>query len=210
MDYETTDDEVVQPSGNMIPIAIAVLGIVLGTAGLYFGFNANKRLNLIDTSIQENTTGKAEIEKMVNLLQSRITEQEKQILDQQKTIGRLRVYASQNEQNIKKVVNEFAGELNKHREQIVKTANDVNEIKAGKVQIRVASNDSDEQTSEISDDTGKSRTRTEGRTYTIVSGDNFSKIANRFGIPLQSIVDANPDTDSRRLAIGQKIIIPNQ
>jgi len=45
-------------------------------------------------------------------------------------------------------------------------------------------------------------------TYVIVSGDNFGKIAGKFGVAVQAILDANPDADPRRLAIGQTIQIP--
>ena len=47
-----------------------------------------------------------------------------------------------------------------------------------------------------------------GGTYTIASGDTFARIAARSGISLQSLMDANPGVDPRRLAVGQKVIIP--
>lgn len=199
------DEEAVQPSGSMIPIALAVLGIVLGTAGLYFGFNANKRLNPINTSIQESSTSAAEIEKSVTFFDARIAELEEQILEQSKMLNRLRAYSSQSEQSVKKLVSE----LNKNREQIVKTAKQLNEIKAGGVQISTASDTSSGQSAQVSNNVDNSPAKFEKeRTYVIESGDYFSKIAVKFGVSVQAIIDANPDADPRRLAIGQEIVIP--
>ncbi len=48
----------------------------------------------------------------------------------------------------------------------------------------------------------------EGNVYVIKSGDNFSKIAKMYGISVSAIQEANPNVDSSRLRIGQKINIP--
>ncbi len=200
------DEDTAQPSGNMIPIALAVLGILLGTAGLYFGFNANKRLNLIDTSIQESSTSAAEIEKSVIFYESRIVELEEQLLEQSELIKRLRVYNSQSEQAIKTL----SSELSKNREQIVKTARQQNQIKVAVAQISAPPPDtsSDESVQVSGNATGAATKPGAERTYVIVSGDTFGKIASKLGVSLQAIIDANPDADPRRLAIGQKIMIP--
>ncbi len=205
MKYEAMDEEDVQPSGTMIPIAIAVLAMVLGASGLYFGFSANKRLNSIDTSIQESTTNAAETEKAVTFFDSQIAGLETKISDQERIINRLKVYNSQSEKALKTL----ASELSKNREQIVKTANQLNEIKAGRVRVSPVAIGSNKPAVEDSGavDNAPENPSAE-RKYTIVSGDTFGKIAARFGVSLQSIIDANPDADPRRLAIGQKITIP--
>lgn len=205
MNYEARDEDDVQPSGNMIPIAIAVLGIVLGTAGLYFGFNANKRLNTMDASMQNSVTSTAEIEKAVTFYDARIAELENQIEEQAKIINRLRVYSSQSEQKIK----ELTGEWDKNRELTVKIVKQLNAINARISQPKAVAKDSSAQTAQTSGSVNKPSARAEtGRTYVIVSGDTFGKIAAKFGVSLQAIIDANPNADPRRLAIGQKIIIP--
>jgi LysM repeat protein len=45
-------------------------------------------------------------------------------------------------------------------------------------------------------------------TYTLVSGDNFSLIAEKCGTTTQALVDANPDKDPRGLHPGDVINIP--
>lgn len=46
--------------------------------------------------------------------------------------------------------------------------------------------------------------------YVVQAGDTMSRIANRFGVPLQALVDANKATipNADRLDIGQQVIIP--
>lgn len=44
--------------------------------------------------------------------------------------------------------------------------------------------------------------------YTIKSGDNFSKVAAAYKVTLSELEAANPGVDSRRLRIGQQIVIP--
>jgi LysM repeat protein len=44
--------------------------------------------------------------------------------------------------------------------------------------------------------------------YSVVSGDNLTRIANRFGVTVKAIQDANPNVDPNRLQIGQKLMIP--
>lgn len=45
-------------------------------------------------------------------------------------------------------------------------------------------------------------------TYTIKSGDYFSKLAKQFKVSIEAIEEANPNVSSNALRIGQKIKIP--
>jgi LysM repeat protein len=46
--------------------------------------------------------------------------------------------------------------------------------------------------------------------YVVQANDTMSKIANRFGVPLQTLIDANRTTipNPDRIAIGDQVIIP--
>lgn len=46
--------------------------------------------------------------------------------------------------------------------------------------------------------------------YVVQQGDTMSKIANRFGVPLQTLIDANKATipDPNKIKIGDQVIIP--
>jgi LysM repeat protein len=199
------EDDAIQSPSNMIPVALAVFGIVLGGAGLYFGLTANQRLNPIDESVSASTTNSAKAEKLINGFDTQIAELSAQVSEQTKTISRLRVYSSQGEQAVKKL----ASELNANREQIVKTAKKLNEFAAAgfrSVPAPLAPSAAPEEgaTAQAAAPVAPAA----GNIYTIVSGDNFGKIAAKVGVPVQAILDANPDADPRRLSIGQTIQIP--
>ena len=199
------EDDANQSPSNMVPVALAVLGIVLGGAGLYFGLTANQRLNPIDESVSAGATSSAKIEKVINGFQTQVAELAAQISEQSKTVNRLRIYSSQGEQAVKKL----AGELNTNRAQIVKTAEMLNEFAA--VGFRAVP--APQGASAASNDTGSPAAIVApgaASTYVIVSGDNFGKIAGKFGVAVQAILEANPDADPRRLAIGQTIQIPTK
>jgi len=187
----------------MVPVALAVLGIVLGGRRLYKKQTANQRLNPIDESVSAGATSSAKIEKVINGFQTQVAELAAQVSEQSKTVNRLRIYSSQGEQAVKKL----AGELNTNRAQIVKTAEMLNEFAA--VGFRAAP--APQKASAASNNAGSPATIAApgvASTYVIVSGDNFGKIAGKFGVAVQAILDANPDADPRRLAIGQTIQIP--
>ena len=199
------EDDANQSPSNMVPVALAVLGIVLGTAGLYFGLTSNQRLNPIDESVSAGATSSAKIETVINGFQTQVAELAAQMSEQSKTVNRLRVYSSQGEQAVKKL----AGELNTNREQIVKTAEMLNEFAAAGFRAVPAP----QEASAASNDTGSPAAIAApgaASTYVIASGDNFGKIASKFGVAVQAILDANPDADPRRLAIGQTIQIPTK
>lgn len=44
--------------------------------------------------------------------------------------------------------------------------------------------------------------------YSVQTGDTTARIARRFGIPIQALLEANPGLDPRRLKVGQQITIP--
>lgn len=45
--------------------------------------------------------------------------------------------------------------------------------------------------------------------YTIAAGDTLSTLAQRFGIPLEALLAANPGIQPAQLSVGQKITIPS-
>lgn len=197
------EDEEIDSPGSMVPTALIMFGIILGGAGLYFGLTANQRLSSISASIDASTSSSTQVEQSIDYFDSQIAELKDQVSEQAKTINRLRVYSSQSEQAVKKL----AAELNANREQLIKTAEALNTMNASGVRLKPT-----QQPSNTVDRIGTTATSPSinGETYVIESGDNFSKIAAKFGVSVQSIIDANPYADPRRLAIGQKIQIPTE
>lgn len=49
-----------------------------------------------------------------------------------------------------------------------------------------------------------------GFIYTIKAGDTFYRLAQRYNLSVQNLIDANPNISPRNLQIGQRICIPTQ
>lgn len=53
-------------------------------------------------------------------------------------------------------------------------------------------------------------TLSEDGTYVIKGGDTLGRVAASFGVTLTELQDANPGVDSRKLRVGQKIVVPKK
>lgn len=203
------EDEEIDATGNMIPMALIMFGIILGGAGLYFGLTANQRVSSIDASIDASTTNSDQITESIDYYDSQIAELKKEVSELSKTMNRLRVYSSQGEQAVKKLANE----VNANREQLIKTAEALNALQTSQIRRKTQPQPS-KPPSQTSSRTVDNRSEepanvsSSNGTYVIEPGDNFSKIAAKFDVSVQAIIDANPYADPRRLAIGQTIQIP--
>ena len=205
------DDELENSSGtSLLPIALAVLAIVLGGAGLYFGLTANQRLSPLAETLDAGNSSTARLEKDIAALETQLAELSAKNTQLNQTIARLKVYSSQSEQAVKRV----ASSVKSNRDEIVKIAGRINEMITSGGRPRTATATATSDNSDADTTTTATATTTTSTaapppgTYVIKSGDTFGKIARNLGVDLQTIIDANPDADSRRLAIGQIINVP--
>jgi len=203
------DEELESQGGSgMIPIALAVLGIVLGGAGLYFGMTANQRLTPIAESVESGSSGAERLKKAIGALETRLTELSAKLDDLKGAFDRSRVYANQSETAIQSL----ASELNDNRDRINEIGKRLNELASASAQApapapATPSNATERAPSAGGGDVARGGSGG-GATYRIQSGDTFAKIASEQGVSLQALLDANPETDPRRLRIGQQIVIP--
>ncbi|NCG08606.1 MAG: LysM peptidoglycan-binding domain-containing protein [Verrucomicrobia bacterium] len=177
-DYNTS-------STGILPLALAVLALVIGGAGLYFGLNANQALRSLQEmrNTEEGALAKS-AQEVANLKDSvkGLTDRNKDI---ESAVSRLRAYGNERDKRIKNLTLE----VDKKR--------DRTEAKADAIVGNASQSNS----------TAVSPTVAVGN-YPIQSGDTFSSIASKSGVKLQALLDANPGVDPRRLRIGQTITIP--
>ncbi len=217
------DEEIESSSGaSILPIAMAVLAVALGGAGLYFGINASQQVSPLADSIDSGTSSVARLEKQLSSIETRLAEIGASSEQLGKTVERLRIYGTQSEQAVKQV----ASAARSNREEIVTLAGKMNELaesitSGGSTRSAPPgpgqSSDSSSQ-SRVSasvrpalaegDSDAQSGSERSGRSYRIQAGDTFAKIATKLGISLNALIDANPDADTRRLQIGQTIQLP--
>jgi len=185
----------------MLPLALAVLALFIGGAGLYFGLDSTQRLAALEESNSAAMSDVARATKQLDKTSTRLDEIAAESAEVRKTVDRMRVYGSQTEQGLKKVVSE----VNANREQILKNAQGLSDlIENGARPVRAAP-----AAAPVADSGGSSGPADGAmRLYRIQSGDTFQAIASKMGVSLQAVLDANPGVDPRRLAIGQEIKIP--
>lgn len=205
------DDDIENSSGgSLLPVALAVLAIVLGGAGLYFGLTANQRLSPLSESLDAGTSSAARLEKDISALETKLAELSAQNGELKQALDRVRLYSNQSEQAVKTV----ASSVKSNRDEIVKLAGRMNELITSGARpttataTRSGSSGSEATTSTATTTSATTAATTAPGTYTIASGDTFAKIAAKLGVGLQALLDANPDADPRRLAIGQVINVP--
>lgn len=207
------EDDLNESSSSMLPVALGVLAIALGGAGLYFGITASQQLSPISENLEASSGSAARIEKQLDSMAAKLAEVEAQSDDLKKTVNRLRVYGSQSEQAVK----EAKSGVKSNREAMVKLVEQFNQLASGKLPSKPKSTTSVSSTSgtaatsgsvSVTSDAPATATSSAAGTYNIQSGDNFAKIANNKGISLQALLDANPGVNPRGLQIGQEIKIP--
>lgn len=190
----------------MVPLALSILAIVLGVAGLYFGLTANSRLNPISESMEAGSSSAARIEKALAATETKMVELSSRVDDLKKALDRVRVYGSQNERAVK----QMASAVKENREEMVKLAEGLNKLASGGVtRAATTASASTASSSDASSTATPAAVATDG-TYKIQAGDNFGKIAKKLGVGLQELLDANPGKDPRRLTIGTVINVPTE
>ncbi|CAI8262262.1 MAG: Uncharacterised protein [Opitutia bacterium UBA7350] len=168
----------------MLALALAVLGVVLGGAGFYFGLSAKNSFQFVLDS-QENSLSESVLELALTKTEVENISEEKEAL--KAAVSRLRAYGKQRDQHIKDLSEEF------------------NQLKEGLATGVLGVSPSAENIAK-----GRATLPTVDGGYVIQSGDTFSGIATKSGVKLKLLLDANPGVDPRRLRIGQTIIIPNE
>lgn len=201
------DDEIDTSSGgSLLTVALAVLAIVLGGAGLYFGMTANQRLSPLAENMEAGSGTSARLEKSITALETRLAELSVQNTELQSALSRMRVYGTQTEQAVK----QLASGMQENRAELVKLAGRLNEVVQNRPSAVPAASEESTARQALPAATAEASPEQEASaaTYAIVAGDNFVKIAKKLGVNLQDLLDANPGVDHRRLRIGQEINIP--
>lgn len=169
-------------NASLLPLALALLALVLGGAGLYFGLTANSKLQPIletidarENSLSESVEAQASIKESIKA----ISGQNKELA---KAITRLRAYGNERDQRLK----ELQLELDQQTQGSAKSSSGGTANQS----VSVTTNGA------------------ESGEYVIRSGDTFARIAIENGIKLQDLLNANLGVDPRRLRVGQVITIP--
>lgn len=187
----------------MVPTALALLAIVLGGAGLYFGISAKQQITPLTASVDEGTSSSARLEKRLSSLETQLTEVSAELDRLKGSVQRAGRETSQALRDASSSKQTAAA----NREELIKLATAMQEL-ANSRGVSSGGARSAAAPSTSADGGTTSSGSASASVYTIRSGDTFGKIAAEKGVSLDALLDANPDADPRRLRIGQEINIP--
>jgi LysM repeat protein len=195
------EDDSIESSGGsgFVAIALAILAVLVGGAGLYFGMSANQRLNTVNAEVEARSGTDARLQKIVDGLSVQVDELSARLTEQEGAQARQKTYGNMSERAIKAL--EIG--IKEDREAIQKIATQITELGTRTVKTTApVKAEASSNSASVSSSSGAS-------IYVIESGDTFARIASKVGVSLQTILDLNPEVDPRRLRIGQAINLPS-
>lgn len=194
--------------GIFIPIAIGLVGIILGGVALYIALNGSGKYAEAQATIAAASEQAASLEARITGLETAIANLKTETSGQE---TRLRTMASQTQT----ALNQVGQEINSTRQQVTAMGKQIQEAigklntntRAASTVARPQVSDTNTATAATSNAPESSAEETD-KVHTISSGDTFARLSSRYNVSVDDILEANPDADPRRLQIGQKIKIP--
>ncbi len=188
-----------------LPLAAGLLGIVMGLVALGFAVaSANKageikeNLAALSKSLEESSNSQKELK----ALNDKITSAFEQI-EATKAAGAINANAVSKQ--VQNAINALSVEITNNRNLIAKNQEAIGELASRGVRTPKTAAVKPSGKEETSAAATSSQS---GKIHKVKAGENFSIIAKKYGVSVSDIEKANPDKDSRRLKIGQEIIIP--
>ncbi len=203
---ESSDQPEVQSGSSLVPLVLAVLALIVGASGVYFGYTAAKNANMIkDQLASEQGKSLESVAALEQQLETLATDFKAVQTNLEAIKSRMRM----DRESSSRAMTEIAEEIALNREQINQNTTDIAEIPE---QVMVTT-PPPTQVANRSPAEEESSPPVEARDgeliHTIASGDTLAKLASQYGVSLSSIQAANPTVDPRRLQIGQKVRIPS-
>jgi LysM repeat protein len=170
---------------SMMPLAIGILGVLVGGVALIMSFNDSSKIAALRSDLNDTTqaasTAKTEADQAAGLSAK---------LDA--TSSKLDAFMAQ----ASSVLDQFKQAITDDRTKIVELSDTVGKLHGSGASTAKGG----EPTSHV--------VPGQGGTYAIAAGDNLSIVAKKFGVSLSALEAANPGVDSSKLKIGQVITIP--
>ncbi|MFI3290939.1 MAG: LysM peptidoglycan-binding domain-containing protein [Opitutales bacterium] len=199
---------------SFLSFAIALVALALGAASLFLSIN----------SVQNQKVNNANLEEKLDKAHAAAIDSKNstsEIASLKKEIASLKDAIKQNydasNKNMRdafeyhsKPINANKALISENRQLIIANQNAIKELAQRQV-VAPAPEPTPAITSTASTaqaSTPASEDDAEYITYTIKSGDYFSKLAKQFKVSIEAIEEANPNVSSNALRIGQKIKIP--
>ncbi len=168
----------------MVPIAIGLVGVLLGAIALFMsisnGSSVTSKINDLSARVDDASTKATSASQGVQDLEGKV---------------------KLNADTITGINSSVQNFISQASSVIQKQGQEIADLTAKGPKASTASKGAKSASSESSGP---------GGTYTIASGDTFSKIAAKYGVSVAAIEAANAGVESSKLKIGQKINLPGK
>lgn len=188
-----------------LPLAAGLLGIVMGLVALGFAVaSANKageikeNLAALSKSLEESSNSQKELKALNDKIISAFEQ-----IEATKAAGAINANAVSKQ--VQNAINALSVEITNNRNLIAKNQEAIGELASRGVRTPKTAAVKPSGKEETS---AAATSSPSGKIHKVKAGENFSIIAKKYGVNVSDIEKANPDKDSRRLKIGQEIIIP--
>lgn len=199
-------------SKPILPLAIGCVALALSVAALAFAVSASSRagnaeenFKAVKDSVEKAAALSIEMKNLNSKMESTAMQ-----LEDIKSAGVTNV--STMARQVQSSLTQLNSEIAKNRQLIAENQKAINEV-AGRRGVRIQSQSGAAQASGASSSASASSASAQAasagaKVYNVRPGDTLSLIAKKHGKSLSEIEKANPNVDSRRLQIGQEIVIP--
>lgn len=209
-------------SPSKTPLFLGIAAVILAIVAVVLGWLGFSKANALELQLADLAAGgesiaalQEEVGNNSSQLKQQITSGFSEMRDEvNKALGGIQEDISTNKKNIRGVTIQAGTALKMVKELEAKgIAVKAAPVKAAPV---VVSSSKDITPADVEEmEAAKTSQPLESRasktqTYRIQSGDYLSKVAARFNISLNDLLEANPGIDPNRLAIGQQIVIPSE
>ena len=190
---------------GLIAVFVALVGIVVGVTGIVLANQAQGKLKALEAKLLAEPDKVPELEAAIKDLDERLVKLGAEFVK----LGRM---DRQIQESTQAAFTEAGASIKANRDGLNDLTAKLTEL-VGKLENwqrsgRVAAVPTSGGGSGGDDVDGAAAPAGSGGTYSIQSGDTLSRVAQRFGVSLSSLMAANPTVDPKRLQIGQVIVIP--
>ncbi len=197
------EDTSVKTPGFFLPIAIALVGVVLGAVAIYLAVSGSGEMKDDITRQLKEATNK------VATYDQRLADLEERVRIASEANNTTMMKARSLEEGVVKLVSQTQTVLNQLAGEIaaLKTGGQAQATATAAAPAR-ATETAAEPTATAAAEQPAAPAPTQGDTYVVKAGDTFTKIARSLGVSVEAVEKANPNVSSNRLQVGQKINVP--
>ena len=183
------------------PLITSLIASLLALGTLLYALKTSQQLTHFKDFHQAELEKLQSTQRLLAQFTERLTKIEQGAQQNKQAIDRVRLYSSQ----LEKVMQPLIAGVEVNRNKMLELMSQLNLDAAVKTEMspQVAG-----EHTQSSREPTTSTAQVKPRVHRIASGDNFARIAKAYDVGLQSLLDANPEVDPRRLQIGQEVVLP--